>query len=133
MPSRVTPALTLKRNDTWPPLRTTLKQKPTPTSAEVAIDLTDAEFVRLYMRGPRIIETDPVTIDAAPASGKVSYQWSAGNPDALPDPIPADLAIPGDYECEFEITFMDGSVETVPNDGYFLIRVVEDLGPDEEA
>lgn len=50
------------------------------------------------------------------ANGKVRYYWQAGNT--------ADY---GDYKAEFEITFPDGSKQTIPNDGYLTISIIKEI------
>jgi len=50
-------------------------------------------------------------------NGKVRYYWQTGDTDAF-----------GDYKAEFEVTFPDGSRQTIPNDGYIIVSVTKDLG-----
>lgn len=33
------------------------------------------------------------------------------------------------YRAEFQITWSDGTIETVPDEGWELVEVLEDLGP----
>lgn len=83
------------------------------------IDLTLATEVNFLMRlhgstgSPEI--RSPMTIADA-VNGTVQYAWQAGDTDT-----------PGDYDVEFEITWSDGGIETVPNDSYNTVRVVDDL------
>lgn len=104
-----------KAHDTHPPLEATLKWHD-----GSAIDLSQAAEVVFTMndavRRTPIIHRRPVTIVNA-ANGLVRVDWQAG-----------DLQIPGEYDAEFEITFQNGRVLTVPNTGYIRIQVVPDLG-----
>lgn len=104
----------LKQGDTTPPLVSTLKD-----ADGAAVDLTGAD-VRFIMT-PRG-ETEPTTdgvadIDADPESGVVSYQWMEG-----------DTETAGLYDAEFEVTFVDYSVQTFPNSGYVRIQILRQLG-----
>lgn len=86
---------------------------------EAPIDLTDATEVNFLMRlhgstDPPAIRS-PMTITDA-VNGTVQYAWQAGDTDTA-----------GDYDVEFEITWNDGGVETVPNDSYLTVRIVDDL------
>lgn len=42
--------------------------------------------------------------------------------------IPADTETAGDYKVEWEITFSGGTILTVPDNDYHLLRILEDLG-----
>lgn len=122
--------LTLKRNDTREALRATLEQldreewEASGKESFAPIDLTEAEDVRLFLYTTateegkeRRVKTGTVDVVEA-AEGKVEYQWEAD-----------DLAKAGSYSMEFEITWSDGTVQTVPNEGYYSLVIEEDLGP----
>jgi hypothetical protein len=104
----------IKQNDTWPPLEAVLMDQDGP------IDLTTAQSVTLKMRGQKRV--GPVTVSglcliATPkTSGGVIHEW-----------LPADTAVADLYSAEFEILWGDGSIQTVPNSGYFYIDVQDDL------
>jgi hypothetical protein len=101
----------MKRGDTWPYLKLVLSDQSGP------INLSTATQVRLLLKSRTVvITTGPVTISNAVA-GEITYQWEAD-----------DLLIAGDYDGEAEITWASGKVQTVPNDGYFTLHVVQDLG-----
>jgi hypothetical protein len=103
---------TLKQNDTWPPLVATLSDIAGP------LDLTDADTIRLILRSRAlVITTAPVEIVDPASSGQVTYTFTT-----------ADTRVAGDYSLEFEITWNNGGIETVPNDSYLTITIVEDLG-----
>ena len=48
--------------------------------------------------------------------GVLRYAWEVG-----------DTAEAGIYSGEFEVTFVDGSVETYPNEGYIRINITREL------
>lgn len=105
----------VKRGDTHPPIRATLKDEngPAPlTGAAVTFFMKQVEG-RKYVSGTGTI------VDAS--AGKVEYQWVAG-----------DTNTPGIYRGEFEVRFAPGTVsetvETFPSGEYLEIRILEDLG-----
>jgi hypothetical protein len=86
------------------------------------INLSTATSVTFKMRTAGAADTNAPTVSRAaqigtPSSaGRVRHNWTT-----------ADTAAIGEYEVEFEILWNDGGVETVPNDGYATINIVEDL------
>jgi hypothetical protein len=103
-------ALHMKTGDTWPVLQGEL------TSDDVPVTLTGST-VRFLMAKPdgTIVINNPATIVNA-AQGVVQYAWQ-----------PADTATAGKYLCEFRVTFGDGKVTSLPNDGYMEVIIVEAL------
>lgn len=84
------------------------------------INLSTATSVQFFMRLQG--DTGPPKVDGAAVveddvNGVVSYTWVAGDTDTV-----------GTYEAEFQITWGDGGLQTVPNDSYFEIEVKGDLG-----
>jgi len=110
--------LTMKRNDTWPPLSAVLTD-----GEDNPLDLTAADTVRILLSGPITIKTGPAAIVGDPKNGAVEYEWQGAEGGD-----PADLHTAGEYKGEFEVTNEDGTIFTVPNDTYFTLNVVEDLG-----
>lgn len=53
-------------------------------------------------------------VDAA--AGSVKYQWQADDTDET-----------GRFQGEFEITFADGGVQTVPTAGYIAVVITPEL------
>lgn len=104
--------VTIKKGDTYPPLRAYLQMR---TGTPIRIE---GATVRLVLKDEEdnIVLNKIVTIEDF-NSGYVSYRW-----------LPADTAVAGEYRGEFEITWLDGSILTVPNDGYFTLNIVKDLG-----
>ena len=88
-------------------------------STPTAINLTAATSVTFKMRLSGASGAPAVSAAAAittPATGRVTYEWDAGDTD-----------VPGTYDAEFQILWSDGTIETVPNEGYFEIVVGDDL------
>jgi len=105
----------IKRGDTWPPLIATLQKKGPPVEP---LDLTGCT-VRLILKTASAGSTAiirVVTITDA-AAGKVRWDW-----------LTADTATVNTYQGEFEITFPNGTIGTVPNVGFFSVAVGADLG-----
>lgn len=106
----------IKRNDTDPPIRGTVAD-----GNGNPIDLSDVVSIRFLMR---ILSDTPVNDKVAAAaeiedisSGLISYSWTVGDTDTS-----------GTYVGEMEMTKTDGRIETVPNDGYTIIQITDDLG-----
>lgn len=102
----------IKRGDTRPVFEAYLQEQDgTPL-------VIDGATVRLIVRGRQgvlINRAVMVIVDAATAL--VRYSWAVG-----------DTATPGTLEAECEVTFADGGVETIPNEGYIPVRINGDLG-----
>ena len=101
----------IKRNDTSPIIRRILKD-----ADGAIIDVTGAT-VRFHMNeldGTNVVD-GLATINTGTA-GDVQYSW-----------IAADTATDGTFNCEWEITFADTRVETVPNSGHDTVTITEDL------
>ncbi len=103
---------TVKQNDTVPALEAQLLDS---EGNPINLDMCG---VRFHMRDgygrKEIIR--PAIITSA-AQGLIKVNWQAGETDTV-----------GVYRCEFQITFTDNTILTVPNDGYFLINIVQELG-----
>ena len=98
----------IKVGDTAPDLQATLLN-----SDGSVIDLTTADAVLFHMRerGSTTILIERTADIVAPATaGVVKYVWQT-----------ADTTAAGTYDGEFEVTFNDGSITTVPNNGYIEI------------
>ena len=113
--------LSIKRGDTYPPLRAQLTERD-PTSvdprARRAISLSGATSVafRAKSRDERRSFGGPCVVTDAP-NGWV--EWTLD---------PAFTQIYDFFYGEFEIVWTSGGSQTVPNDGYFEIEIVKDLG-----
>lgn len=107
----------IKRHDTAPPLRVVLADG----NAE-PLNLSDVTILKFFMRdqnatdGTNKINGAIASIEDA-TTGKVRYDWVVG-----------DTNVSSLFEGEWELTKADGSVETIPNDGYLAIAIIDDLG-----
>lgn len=107
----------IKRGDTWPPVDAVLSDQDGP------INLTTATSVKLLFKtttGSTTYSRVCTITDAA--AGKVRYAWT--NLDASTGPTSAVNS----FNIEWEITWSDGGVTTVPNVGYKTLSIVADLG-----
>ena len=114
-------SLTLKRRDTYPPFKATLKEE----GGAKAIDLTAALKITMILKGPGTLVERKCTKTAA-AEGKVEAELLQGS-----------LENAGNYRMEFEIEWAERepeagvkvkSFQTVPNEEYVEITVLPDLG-----
>lgn len=92
-------SLTLKQDDTYPPLQATLTENNEP------LNLTTAVTVTLVMKGTQTstVVTGECTVTNA-SSGQISYSWASG-----------DTSTADTYQTEFLISWGTGSEQTVPN------------------
>ena len=75
------------------------------------VDLTGAT-VRFHMGD--VIDAPAIIVNAT--GGVVRYDWATGDTD-----------VAGSYRAEFEVTFVDGRIETFPNDTSIGVIIREDL------
>lgn len=102
----------IKQNDTSPYMSATLKD-----GNDVVIDLTSAN-VFLHMRpiGSSEVTVNAEAVVTSATEGKVRYDWQDG-----------DTAKSGSYQAEFQINFNNGTIETVPNSGYFIVQILPEI------
>jgi len=104
-------AFSIKQNDTGPSLLATLKD-----ANDVPVNITGAD-VRFHMKSlERVVKIDSDMTVVNSAEGLVRYDWLVGDTDTF-----------GTYYVEFEVTYIDGSVETFPNTGSLVVSVVKEL------
>lgn len=99
----------LVENDTKPDIGWVLKDRET----GAVIDVTNAT-VRLYFRAvgaTSLKATKTLSKPNGGGDGLVRCTWDA-----------ADLDTPGQYEGDIEITFLDGTIQTVFEKQHFKIR-----------
>lgn len=109
---------TIKQHDTTPPLPLHLTSTDPATKVTSDIDLSTATKVRVIIaRGPGHTPIVDREIPDRPADGHLAYAWAAGETD-----------VSGVFEVEVEITWGDGTVQTVPGGGYGRAQIVPDLG-----
>lgn len=110
-------AFRIKQGDTLPNIPFQIF-KPDGVTPE---DLTGAD-VSIVVRTKGGTNATPVLFkkpcditDALLAKGV--YDWDAG-----------DTAVAGNYEYEFEITWADGNIQTVPVETYLELLIIDDIG-----
>lgn len=107
---------TIKKDDTRPVIQRYLTQ--TVDGVTTPVSLVSVSTVKLIMStAPGVNLVTGVASIVTAASGAVAYKWATG-----------DTATAGAYNAEWELAYSDGGYETVPNDGYFSIEIVADLG-----
>lgn len=104
-------AFTIKQNDTSPALQATLQDY-----AGTAINLVGAT-VRFHMKGldGSVVVDAPMTVVSG-VNGIVRYNWQAADTDTA-----------GTYSAEFEVTYLDLSIETFPNTDNIAIVITPEL------
>lgn len=116
---------TIKRNDTAPAMAVQLTD--TVNGVTTPIDLTAATGVKLIMRlasAQTGTKVNAACTFVDKPTGKILYQW-----------VTADTDTDGTYYAEFQITWTNGTKETVPNDTvsggnapYYTVEITKDLG-----
>lgn len=107
------PHYSIKRGDTRPALLATLS-----TAAGAPLDLESLQTAMLHLRQGETLLSRNMTIMEPRTSGQVRYDWMADDWLSL---------VPGVAAIEFELTYQDGNVLTVPTRGYASIQIHEDL------
>lgn len=109
-----------KQNDNRPKIRLYAKQGA--VGSQVAIDLTTASSAVFNMRlagspGTVVIDRGSATILSPASAGGLEFTVAA-----------ADTADTGDYLGEFEVTFADGGILTIPNgEDWLYITIGDDI------
>jgi hypothetical protein len=110
----------VKQNDNRPKIRMYLKQGA--AGSVSPIDLTSATAVVFNMRlstnpGTVVVSREDADILTPATAGGVEYTLTA-----------AQTATVGTYQAEFEVTFADGGILTVPSgDDWIYIRIGDDI------
>jgi hypothetical protein len=107
------PTFYIKQNDTRPELDIFLRD-----DKDRSINITGA-VVKFSMRNASTnvvkISLGSVTTVSSTA-GRVKYSFTASDTDTA-----------GNFDGEFQVTFVGGQVETFPNDGYIKVIVTDDV------
>ena len=102
--------ISIKQNDLRPIIAFTLKENGT------AKNLTGATSATLKMRsGATTVSRAGVISDATNGIVQVTFTGS-------------DTAVSGGYEAEIEVVWPTSQPQTFPNEGYFTINIVDDVG-----
>lgn len=114
-------SFTMKEHDSLPTRTISLIQTdPANPNATIPVDLTNAASAKLIAKVPPsgATFTSVLAFGSPRSGGTVIYT-----------PIAADTAVAGSYQAEVEITWSTpAGVETFPNDTYFTINIIADLG-----
>lgn len=100
--------------------KTKIKRGDTKTafSESLGVDLTGAT-VKFQMRSEDgVLIRQDAAVTAPATSGAVTYQ-----------PVADDVKFTGQFRQEWEVTFVDGKVQSFPVDGYNEVTIIEDLNP----
>jgi hypothetical protein len=108
-----TPTFYIKQNDTRPELDVFLRD-----DKDRTINVTGAT-VKFNMRNAsdntvKVNNGSVTTVSST--SGRVKYSFSAADTDTA-----------GNFDGEFEVTFVGGQVETFPNDGFIKVIITDDV------
>lgn len=92
----------LVTGDTAPTLFGTITKKNEDGSYSVR-DLSDVASIKFQMRkgDDKRYQVDAAAAIVTTSAGTVSYNWQVG-----------DLSIPGTYQCQWELTLVDGKIQT---------------------
>ncbi|HHY42578.1 MAG TPA: BppU family phage baseplate upper protein [Thermoanaerobacterales bacterium] len=101
----------IKQGDTLPMLEAQLFD---PDGNPLNLDLCGVHFYMKNRYSSETINKQASIKDIE--NGIVQVIWEDG-----------DTSKAGIYQCEFEVNMPDGSIITVPNDGYFLLQIVSEL------
>jgi hypothetical protein len=110
---------TIKQNDTLPVLSLTLTD-----SGGFPFDLryTSGVYMRMQKRGAQYAKIGRFVTVVDDVNGQVKHVWQAGDTDEV-----------GVFRTEFEATDSLGRIQTYPNDGYYLVEVIDDITPNLSA
>lgn len=106
-------AILMKAGDTAPIVRAALLDE---FAAPVNLTGASVKFV-MAASGDKMVAVDAVATIEEATDGIVTYAWAVGDTDDA-----------GSYVAEFEVTFVDASVQTFPTQGYIDVTIEEDLG-----
>ena len=108
-----TPTFNIKQNDTRPELDVFLRD-----DKDRTINVTGAT-VKFNMRNAsdNIVKVNAGSVTTVSStSGRVKYSFSTADTDTA-----------GNFDGEFQVTFVGGQVETFPNDGYIKVIITDDV------
>ncbi len=106
----------IKQGDLEPPVTATLMQA-VGTAAATVIDLTVATGVKFAMRArDGTLKVNAAGTIVSAAAGTVKYVWTGTDTDT-----------PGNYDCEWQITWPTARPQTVPGAGYDQVCIGDDL------
>jgi hypothetical protein len=111
--------ITMKRGDTRPKIVRQLMQ--TVNGVETIITLTAATQVKFLLKDP----------GSSATGGGVCSITNAAQGEVTYTPVGSDTSVTRTWQFEYEITWNDGGIETVPNGDpvdYYTLEIKADLG-----
>ena len=108
-----TPTFYIKQNDTRPELDVFLRD-----DKDRTINVTGAT-VKFNMRNAsdNIVKVNAGSVTTVSStSGRVKYSFNSADTDTA-----------GNFDGEFQVTFVGGQVETFPNDCYIKVIITDDV------
>lgn len=111
----------LVQNDNKPDLLFTITNRKTGAAIPLAGHTINFYFTRKN-KTTLINSGHTACSEVQPANGICKYVWDNHDPAS-----PEDLANPGEFEGEVEITYSTGKVETYPEDRKFTFDVREEI------
>ncbi len=108
---------TINQGDTWPPLKATLQTRNETTGVWEALDLENPKANKVTMLAT---STEPEALQIGGQcvlkengkGGYVEYDWEAG-----------DTSLAGIYRLQFQIEWVGGKIQTVPNANYYVLEI----------
>jgi hypothetical protein len=126
--------ITIKKHDTWEPLKAVLTRRNPSTKEREPIDLSTAVKVTVLIkaaRGTLALEQPctawgggAITTSTGAAAGQVEYAWH--QTDLEPALTPETYSV--EWEIEWPTTAGVKRFQTVPNSRYVTLEVISDLG-----
>lgn len=104
--------VTIKQGDTYPYLKAYLHM-----ANGRPIRLSGASVKLIVKDNKDVVKINKSAVILDEEKAYVEYRW-----------VKADTDIQGVYTGEFEVTLQNGAIVSVPNDGYFTINIVKELG-----
>lgn len=110
----------LKRGDRWPAFQATLAKK---DGGSLGFTDDDISAVKLLMARANVstltvdAEVSSYSVNGAGTELSITHEWGEGETDTA-----------GHYRAEVEVTLVDGSRATFPNDDYITVVIKRDLG-----
>ena len=119
---------TIKRDDTLPKIQVQLWDDEAKTEKTDLTLATEQNFHmidrnQVGLSNPTLKVEAAATVVGAAIDGVLEYAWSDSNDDT-------DTA--GIYFAEFEVTWSPTLRTTYPNDGYIVVKIVDDIDATDE-
>ena len=104
--------INIKQGDRRPAAEVSLTRGGSPVVLDQAASVT----FKMRYQGQKALVIDSSAVVTDPIEGTVEYRWSVGDTD-----------VPGTYEAEWEVLWLDGTPETFPTLGTDIVVIHGDL------